>query len=123
LDELYPLLTGPESLFSMWLPTQMILVRNRVGRCKQRWDKTLPVCAVVTSPALAAPLILDLPLAKSYGQLVFPNRAVESCLNRLCQLVILQTLFTTTGNPHMITVEVTVNGQAIDLTEAVDPPS
>ena len=123
LDELYPLLTGPESLFAMWLPMQMMLVRHRVGSCKQRWGKALPVSAVVTSPVLAEPLSLELSLVKSYGQLVFPNRAVESCLDRLCQLVVLQTLFTATGNPHMITVEVTINGQATDLTETVDLPS
>ena len=117
------LLTGPDSLFTMWVPTQMMTVRHRIGRCKQRWDKALPVSSVVTSSVLAEPLSLDLPLAKSYGQLVFPNRATETCLDRLCQLVVLQVLFAATGNPGIVTVQVAVNGQPVDLTEAVNLPT
>jgi hypothetical protein len=123
LDQLYPRLTGPETLFAMWLPMQMMIVRDRIGRCKQRWDKTLPISSVVTSPVLAEQLSLDLPLAKSYGQIVFPDQATETCLDRLCQLVVLQALFTATGNPDMVTVQVTVNEQPVNLTEAVGLPT
>jgi hypothetical protein len=109
-------------LFEIWVPTQWALVQWMVGRCKQRWDKTLPVTARITGTLFDGEMVVDLPLAKNYGELVYPNASVEKCFDRICQLVVLQVLTAALGR-QLVTVEVTVNGQTVDLTEAVRLPS
>lgn len=122
LDEIYDRIYAPDVLFEIWVPTQWALVRWMVGRCQQRWDKTLPVTAQITGPLVDGEMVVDLPLAKNYGKLVYPNTLVEKCFDHICQLVVLQVLTATLGG-QLVTVEVTVNGQSIDLTEAVRLPS
>jgi hypothetical protein len=121
LDEIYDRICAPDVLFEIWVPTQWALVQGMVGRCKQRWDKTLPVTARITGPLSDGEMVVDLPLAKNYGELVYPNASVEKCFDRICQLVVLQVLTATLGR-QLVTVEVTVNGQTVDLTEAVRLP-
>lgn len=121
LDEIYERILAPDVLFEIWLPTQWALVRWTVGRCKQRWDKTLPVTARITGPLVDGEMVVDLPLAKNYGELIYPNATVEKCFDRVCQLVVLQVLTAALGC-QLVTVEATVNGQSIDLAEAVRLP-
>src|SRR5574342_475444 len=121
LDEIYKRILAPDVLFEIWLPTQWALVRWTVGGCKHRWDKTLPVTARITGPLVDGEMVVDLPLAKNYGELVYPNASVEKCFDHICQLVVLQVLTATLGG-QLVTVEVTVNGQTVDLTEAVRLP-
>ncbi len=109
-------------LFEIWVSTQWALVRWMVGRCKQRWDKTLPVTAQITGPLVDGEMVVDLPLTKNYGELAYPNAAVEKCFDRVCQLVVLQVL-TAALERQLVTVEVTVNGQTVNPTEAVQLPS
>src|SRR5512135_2730278 len=68
----------PAVLFEIWVPTQWALVRWMVGRCKQRWDKTLPVTARITGPLVDGEMVVNLPLAKNYGELVYPSAAWRS---------------------------------------------
>src|SRR5512142_368202 len=86
LDEIYDRICAPDVLFEIWVLTQWALVRWMVGRCKQRWDKTLPVTAQITGPLVDGEIVVDLPLAKNYGELVYPTAAVEKCFDHICQL-------------------------------------
>ena len=121
LDEIYDRICAPDVLFEIWIPTQWALVRWMVGRCTQRWDKTLPVTARITGPLVDGEMVVDLPLAKNYSELVYPNTSVENCFDHICQLVVLQVL-TATLRRQLVTVEVTVNSQTVNLTEAVQLP-
>jgi hypothetical protein len=47
---------------------------------------------------------------------------VETCLDRVCQLVVLQVLFAATGCSEILAVEVHVGGQPTDLAEVVELP-
>src|SRR5512143_1074747 len=78
LDEIYDRTCAPDVLFEIWVPTQWALVRWMVGRCQQRWDKTLPVTARITGPLVDGEMVVDLPLAKNYGELVYPSAAWRS---------------------------------------------
>lgn len=121
LDEIYDRILAPDVLFEIWVPTQWALVRWTVGRCKQRWDKTLPVVARIIGPLVDGEMVVDLPLTKNYGELVYPNASVKKCFDHICQLVVLQVRTAALGH-QLVTVEVTVNGQTVDLTEAVRLP-